>query len=64
MATAAEPDAVASSSMMAIQPARVLDCERFHDQWVTEFESHTAFQCGVDPTEHRPKLDLPMIPGA
>jgi hypothetical protein len=50
--------------MVAIKPIHVLYCERFLDPWIAEFESYASFQCGVDPTEHRPKLDIPMIPGA
>ena len=59
-----EDATVASSNMVIVHPSDVLDCERFHDQWIAEFESYTSYPGGVDPTEHRPKLDLPMIPGA
>ena len=33
-------------------------------QWIHEFESFVSLQGGVDPTEHRPKLDAPIFPGA
>ena len=57
-------DAAASSGMMARHHTPILECERLYEQWLTEFESHNILSCGVDPTEHRPKLDLPLILGA
>jgi hypothetical protein len=56
--------AASSSGMVAMQRCTLVDCERFHDQWVREFESFVFVQRGVDPTEHRPKLESPIFPGA
>ena len=33
-------------------------------QWVDEFEAYGPHQCGVGPTEHRPKLEASIFPGA
>ena len=62
--TADEAAATSSSGMVAKQTHDILACERFHEQWVDEFESFVYLQGGVDPAEHRHRLEPPIFPGA
>ena len=50
--------------MVARRHAPTLECERLYEQWVMELESHNALTCAVEPTEHRHKLEYPLILGA